>query len=72
MHQAKPHEKRTRTAVSQVGERLWEVYQAFAQRDLSDYEVSYLFIDGIAERPRPGVKRAPVHFRRHVEPNRPR
>jgi transposase-like protein len=50
MHQAKPHEKRTRTAVSQVGERLWEVYQAFAQRDLSDYEVSYLFIDGIAER----------------------
>jgi putative transposase len=58
--------------VSQVGERLWEVYQAFAQRDLSDYEVSYLFIDGIAERLRPGVKRAPVHFRRHVEPNRPR
>jgi putative transposase len=50
----------SRTAVSQLGERLWEDYQAFAQRDLSEYEVSYLFIDGIAERLRPGAKREPV------------
>jgi putative transposase len=50
----------SRTAVSQLGERLWEDYQAFAQRDLSEYEISYLFIDGIAERLRPGAKREPV------------
>ena len=36
--------------MSQLGERLWEDYQAFAQRDLSEYEIVYLSIDGIAER----------------------
>jgi hypothetical protein len=35
--------------VSQLGERPWEDYQAFAQRDLSEYEITYLFVDGIAE-----------------------
>jgi Transposase, Mutator family len=50
----------SRTAVSQLGERLWEDYQAFAQRDLSEYEITYLFVDGIAERLRPGAKREPV------------
>jgi transposase-like protein len=40
----------SKTAVSQLGERLWEDYQAFAQRDLSEYEIAYLFVDGIAER----------------------
>jgi hypothetical protein len=35
-------------------DRLWEDYQAFAQRDLSEYEITYLFVDGIAERLRPG------------------
>ncbi len=49
-----------KTAVSQLGERLWEDYQAFAQPDLSEYEISYLFVDGIAERLRPGAKREPV------------
>ena len=34
--------------------------KAFAQRDLSEYEISYLFVDGIAERLRPGAKREPV------------
>src|SRR5262245_19813728 len=43
-----------------LGERLWEDYQAFAQRDLSEYEITYLFVDGIAERLRPGAKREPV------------
>ena len=38
----------SKTAVSQLGE--WEDYQAFAQRDLSEYEITYLFVDGIAER----------------------
>src|SRR5262249_36608543 len=50
----------SKTAVSQLGERLWEDYQAFATRDLSEYEITYLFIDGIAERLRPGGKREPV------------
>jgi putative transposase len=50
----------SKAAVSQLGERLWEDYQAFAQRELSDYESTYLFVDGIAERLRPGAKREPV------------
>jgi putative transposase len=50
----------SKTAVSQLGERLWEDYQAFAQRALSEYAIAYLFIDGIAERLRPGAKREPV------------
>ena len=50
----------SRTAVSQLGERLWEDYQAFAKRDLNEYEIIYLFVDGIAERLRPGAKREPV------------
>jgi transposase-like protein len=50
----------SRTAVSELGERLWADYQAFATRDLSEYEIAYLFIDGIAERLRPGQKREAV------------
>jgi hypothetical protein len=45
-----------------VGERLCEAYQAFTTGDLimSDYEITYLFNDGIAERLRAGGKREPV------------
>jgi transposase-like protein len=50
----------SRTAVSEIGERLWADYQEFATRDLSEYDVVYLFVDGIAERIRPGQKREPV------------
>src|SRR5262249_22631592 len=50
----------SKSAVSHLGERLWEDYRAFAQRDLSEYEITYLFVDGIAERLRPGAKREPV------------
>ncbi|MGB6428247.1 MAG: IS256 family transposase [Methyloceanibacter sp.] len=50
----------SRTAVSEIGERLWEDYQAFAMRDLSEHDIVYLFIDGIAERIRPGQRREPV------------
>ena len=50
----------SKTAVSQLGERLWEDYRAFTQRDLREYEITYLFVDGIAERLRPGAKREPV------------
>jgi transposase-like protein len=50
----------SRTAVSELGERLWADYQDFATRDLGAYDIVYLFIDGIAERIRPGQKREPV------------
>jgi len=50
----------SRTAVSELGERLWADYQEFATRDLGEYDIAYLFIDGIAERIRPGQKREPV------------
>jgi putative transposase len=50
----------SRTAVSELGERLWADYQEFATRDLGEYDIAYLFVDGIAERIRPGQKREPV------------
>ena len=50
----------SRTAVSEIGERLWADYQEFAARDLGEYDIAYLFVDGIAERIRPGQKREPV------------
>jgi putative transposase len=50
----------SRAAVSQLSERLWAEYQAFAQRDLAEHDIVYLFVDGIAERLRPGQPREPV------------
>ena len=50
----------SRTAVSQVTEALWQEYEEFATRDLSDVHPLYLFADGIAERLRPGAKREAV------------
>ncbi len=50
----------SRTAVSEIGERLWRDYQDFCSRDLGEYDVSYLFVDGIAERIRPGQRREPI------------
>ncbi len=50
----------SRTAVSELGERLWADYQDFAMRDLSEHDIVYLFVDGIAERIRPGQRREPV------------
>ena len=50
----------SRTAVSEIGERLWADYQEFAGRNLSEYDIAHLFVDGIAERIRPGQKREPV------------
>lgn len=40
----------SRSAASQMAERLWEDYTGFAGRDLSDQWVLYLFMDGVAER----------------------
>jgi len=50
----------SRTAVSELGEQLWRDYQDFATRDLSEHDIVYLFVDGIAERIRPGQRREPV------------
>jgi putative transposase len=46
--------------VSDVTERLWAEYEAFATRDLSEYAIAYLFLDGLAERLHPGQKKDAV------------
>ena len=50
----------SRTAVSQVTERLWQEYEAFAARDLSEFAVAYFFVDGVAERLHAGLPREAV------------
>ncbi len=40
----------SRTALSKLGERLWADYQEFIKRDLSEHEIAYLVVDGIAGR----------------------
>ena len=50
----------SRTAASEIGERLWADYHEFVTMDLSEYDIAYLLVDGIAERIRPGQKREPV------------
>ena len=39
----------SRTAVSQITDVLWDEYEAFAERDLTDFEVEYLFLDAVYE-----------------------
>lgn len=50
----------SRSSVSKVTEVLWEEYEAFRNRDLSGYEVEYLFLDGLYESVRKlaGIKEA--------------
>jgi len=50
----------SRTAVSEITEALRAEYEEFATRDLSDIEPLYLFLDGLAERLRPGTKREAI------------
>jgi putative transposase len=50
----------SRTAVSEVTERLWAEYETSAGRDLSEFEITYLFVDGIAERLHLGQPREAV------------
>jgi transposase-like protein len=50
----------SKTAVSELSERLWQDYEAFASRDLSEFELLYLFVDGIAERLHLGQPREAV------------
>ena len=37
------------SAVSEITDRLWEDYQAFISRDLSEVEIEYLFVDAVFE-----------------------
>lgn len=39
----------SRTAVSEVTAVLWEEYERFSQRDLSGFELEYLFLDAVYE-----------------------
>ena len=39
----------SKSAVSQVTEALWEEYEAFTKRDLSGFDVAYLFCDAVYE-----------------------
>jgi transposase-like protein len=50
----------TKTAACELSERLWSDYQAFAGRDLAEFKVLYLFVDGIAERLHLGQPREAV------------
>ena len=50
----------SRTAVSQVTERLRPEYEAFATRDLSEFAVAYFFVDGVAKRLHAGMPREAV------------
>ena len=50
----------SRAAVSEITERLWAEYEAFIKRDLSEYRIVYLYVDGIAERLHAGQPREAV------------
>lgn len=39
----------SKSSVSQVTEVLWEEFELFKERDLSSFEVEYLFLDGVYE-----------------------
>jgi putative transposase len=39
----------SRTAVSTLTDQLWEDYQVFCERDLSVFEIEYLFLDAVYE-----------------------
>lgn len=39
----------SRTAVSEITDSLWDDYQQFCQRDLSPFEVEYLYLDAVYE-----------------------
>jgi len=57
----------SRSTVSRLTEALWEKYEAFSERDLSGYEVVYLFADAVYEslHRQAGLKEAVLvkHFR---------
>ena len=56
----------SRTAVSEITERLWAEYEALASPDLPEFEAIYLFVDGLAERLHLGQPREAVLAARGV------
>ena len=46
--------------MSEVTEQLWDEYEVFATRDLSEYPLLYLFVDGVVERLHTGQRREMV------------
>lgn len=50
----------SRSAVSELNERLWAEYETVAKWDLSEHKLRYLLLDGIAERLWPGQAREAV------------
>ncbi len=50
----------SKSAASQVAEKIDRDYQAFAAQDLSGLDILYLFVDGVAERLHIGQRREPV------------
>ena len=50
----------SRAAVSEITEKLWAEYEDFCKRDLSEHAIVDPFVDGIAERLRPGQRREAV------------
>ena len=61
----------SRAAVSEITEKLWTEYEDFCKRDLSEHVIVYLFVDGIAERLRPGHRREAVLAARGNRRGRP-
>lgn len=49
LREATGDELLSRSAVSEVTERLWVEYEAFCARDLSRFAIEYLFLDGLYE-----------------------
>jgi putative transposase len=50
----------SKSAASELTARLWADYQAFASRDLAEFKVLYLFVDGVAEKLHLGQPREAV------------
>ena len=50
----------SKSAASALTERLWQDYESFAGRELTEFKVVYLFVDGVAERLHLGQPREAV------------
>jgi putative transposase len=50
----------SRSGASRIAETLWQDYLSFAQRDLREYPIAYLYVDGVAEKLHLGQRREAV------------
>jgi len=53
----------SKSAVSEITDRLWEDDQAFITRDLSEIHIEYLFVDAVFELSRNGPLGSPASVR---------